>query len=63
VRIGITGDRAEMGNLVPFFADAYGKTGQPEAGLQSLSSFDFLDKANGPQRAELHRLKGELANR
>jgi hypothetical protein len=47
---------------VPALANAYGKAGQPEAGLQSLSeAFDFLDKTNErAYEAELWRLKGEL---
>jgi predicted ATPase len=48
--------------FLSLLADAYGKAGQPEAGLQLLSeAFDFLDKANErAYEAELWRLKGEL---
>jgi predicted ATPase len=48
--------------FLSLLADAYGKAGQPEAGLQSLSeAFDFLGKANErAYEAELWRLKGEL---
>jgi predicted ATPase len=48
--------------FLSLLADTYGKAGQPEAGLQSLSeAFDFLDKANERvYEAELWRLKGEL---
>ena len=48
--------------FLSLLADTYGKAGQPEAGLQSLSeAFDFLDKANErAYEAELWRLKGEL---
>jgi predicted ATPase len=48
--------------FLSLLADAYGKAGQPEAGLQALSeAFEFLDKTNErAYEAELYRLKGEL---
>jgi predicted ATPase len=51
--------------FLSLLADAYGKAGQPEAGLQSLSeAFEFLDKANErAYEAELWRLKGEVTLR
>jgi predicted ATPase len=55
---------AEMGKtwFLSLLADAYGKAGQPEAGLQALAeAFEFLDKTNErAYEAELWRLKGEL---
>ena len=48
--------------FLSLLADAYGKAGQPEAGLQSLSeALEFLNKANEhAYEAELYRLRGEL---
>jgi predicted ATPase len=58
-----TGARMGKTLFLSLLADAYGKAGQPEAGLQSLAeAFDFLDKANErAYEAELHRLKVELS--
>jgi predicted ATPase len=56
---------AEMGKTWFFslLADAYGKAGQPETGLQTLAdAFEFLNKTNErAYEAELYRLKGELS--
>jgi predicted ATPase len=48
--------------FLSLLADAYGKAGQPEAGLQALSeAFEFLNETNErAYEAELWRLKGEL---
>ncbi|MGE4096409.1 MAG: hypothetical protein AB7G75_36890, partial [Candidatus Binatia bacterium] len=48
--------------FLSLLADAYGKAGQSEAGLQELAkAFEFLHKTNErAYEAELYRLKGEL---
>lgn len=55
---------AKMGKtlFLSMLAEAYGKSGQPAAGLQAIAeAFDFLGTASErAYEAELYRLKGEL---